>query len=145
EDGIRDFHVTGVQTCALPIWLLLGRQANWPPRRYSTLARFVEPGETLEQTVVREVFEGSAVRVRSCRYLASQPWPFPSSLMLGFLAEAEPDEPVPADVELEDARWFSRGEVGAARRGVTHAEGLLLSPTLSISRWLHEQWYDRGG
>src|SRR5690606_32138363 len=65
--------------------LLLGRQANWPARRYSTLAGFVEPGETLEQTLVREVYEESAVRVCSCRYLASQPWPFPSSLMLGFL------------------------------------------------------------
>lgn len=125
--------------------LLLGRQASWPPRRYSTLAGFVEPGETLEQTVVREVFEESAVRVRSCRYLASQPWPFPSSLMLGFLAEAEPDEPVPADEELEDARWFTRDEIGAALHGDTHADGLLLSPRLSISRWLIEQWYDRGG
>ncbi|MGY1410901.1 NAD(+) diphosphatase [Luteimonas sp. A611] len=125
--------------------LLLGREANWPPRRYSTLAGFVEPGETLEQTVVREVFEESAVRVRSCRYLASQPWPFPSSLMLGFVAEAEPDEPVPADEELEDARWFSRDEIGAALRGETHADGLLLSPRLSISRWLIEQWYERGG
>ena len=125
--------------------LLLGRQANWPPRRYSTLAGFVEPGETLEQTVMREVFEESAVRVRSCRYLASQPWPFPSSLMLGFCAEAEPDEPVPADDELEDARWFTRDEVGAALRGETKDEGLLLSPRLSISRWLIEQWYERGG
>src|SRR5690606_36221780 len=120
--------------------LLLGRQANWPPRRYSTLAGFVEPGETLEQTVVREVFEESAVRVHSCRYLASQPWPFPSSLMLGFLAEAEPDEPVPADEELEDARWFSRDEVGAALRGGTHAERLVLSPRLSISRWRIAEW-----
>ncbi len=122
--------------------LLLGRQANWPPRRYSTLAGFVEPGETLEQTVVREVFEESAVRVRSCRYLASQPWPFPSSLMLGFYAEAEPDTPVAADEELEDARWFTREEVGAALRGETGEQGLLLSPRLSISRWLIEYWYD---
>ncbi|MGJ4803531.1 NAD(+) diphosphatase [Luteimonas sp. SDU82] len=122
--------------------LLLGRQANWPARRYSTLAGFVEPGETLEQTVVREVFEESAVRVRRCRYLASQPWPFPSSLMLGFHAEAEPDVPVPADDELEDARWFSRDEVGAALRGETREAGLLLSPRLSISRWLIASWYD---
>ena len=122
--------------------LLLGRQANWPARRYSTLAGFVEPGETLEQTVAREVFEESAVRVRSCSYLASQPWPFPSSLMLGFHADAEPDEPVPADDELEDARWFSRDEIGAALRGETADAGLLLSPRLSISRWLIESWYD---
>ncbi|WP_202839456.1 NAD(+) diphosphatase [Luteimonas saliphila] len=125
--------------------LLLGRQANWPPRRYSTLAGFVEPGETLEQTVAREVFEESAVRVRSCRYLASQPWPFPSSLMLGFVADAEPDEPHASDEELEDARWFSRDEVGAALRGETREAGLLLSPRLSISRWLVECWYAGDG
>ncbi|TDK22699.1 NAD(+) diphosphatase [Luteimonas aestuarii] len=121
--------------------LLLGRQANWPARRYSTLAGFVEPGETLEQTVVREVFEESAVRVRSCRYLASQPWPFPSSLMLGFVAEAETDVPRVNDVELEDARWFTRDEVGAALRGETKDAGLLVSPRLSISRWLIETWH----
>ena len=121
--------------------LLLGRQAGWPARRYSTLAGFVEPGETLEQTVAREVFEESAVRVRGCRYLASQPWPFPSSLMLGFVADAEPDAPHANDDELEDARWFTRDEVGAALRGETKDEGLLLSPRLSISRWLVEAWF----
>ena len=120
--------------------LLLGRQASWPARRYSTLAGFVEPGETLEQTVAREVMEESGVRVRASRYLASQPWPFPSSLMLGFIAEAEPDPPQ-ANEELEDARWFSRDEVGAALRGETRDEGLLLSPSISISRWLIECWF----
>jgi NAD+ diphosphatase len=120
--------------------LLLGRQASWPARRYSTLAGFVEPGETLEQTVAREVMEESNVRVRSSRYLASQPWPFPSSLMLGFIAEAEPDPPQ-ANEELEDARWFGRDEVGAALRGETVEAGLLLSPSVSISRWLIECWY----
>lgn len=120
--------------------LLLGRQASWPARRYSTLAGFVEPGETLEQTVVREVMEESGVRVRSSRYLASQPWPFPSSLMLGFIAEAEPDPPQ-ANEELEDARWFSRDEVGAALRGENTDAGLLVSPSISISRWLIECWH----
>jgi NAD+ diphosphatase len=120
--------------------LLLGRQASWPPRRYSTLAGFVEPGETLEQTVVREVMEESGVRVRSSRYLASQPWPFPSSLMLGFIADAEPDPPQ-ANEELEDARWFTRHEIGAALRGETAEAGLLLSPSISISRWLIECWH----
>ena len=120
--------------------LLLGRQASWPPRRYSTLAGFVEPGETLEQAVAREVMEEAGVRIRSARYLASQPWPFPSSLMLGFIAEAEPDVPQAND-ELEDARWFTRDEVGAALRGETREEGLLLSPSVSISRWLIECWH----
>ena len=120
--------------------LLLGRQASWPPRRYSTLAGFVEPGETLEQNVAREVMEESGVRVLSSRYLASQPWPFPSSLMLGFVAQAEPDPPQ-ADQELEDVRWYSRDEVGAALRGESGPDGLLLSPSVSISRWLIECWH----
>lgn len=120
--------------------LLLGREARWPPRLYSTLAGFVEPGESLEQTVAREVFEESGVRVRNARYLASQPWPFPSSLMLGFVAEAEADVPVVGD-ELEDARWFTFAEVDAALRGQARDQGLLLSPPLSISRWLIERWH----
>ena len=124
--------------------LLLGRGPGWAPRRYSVLAGFVEPGESLEQTVVREVFEESSVRVRACRYLASQPWPFPSSLMLGFEADAGPDEPHCPSDELEDARWFSRDEVGAALRGESAAEGLLLSPSISISRWLIERWHAGG-
>jgi len=120
--------------------LLLGRNAGWPPRRYSTLAGFVEPGESLEQTVSREVFEESGVRVRACRYLTSQPWPFPSSLMLGFAADAEPDAPQVGD-ELEDARWFTFSEVDAALRGESAEGGLLLSPSISISRWLVEHWH----
>jgi NAD+ diphosphatase len=123
--------------------LLLGRQAQWASGLYSVLAGFVEPGESLEQTVVREVFEESGIRVRTCRYLASQPWPFPSSLMLGFSAEADPDEPVVGD-ELEDARWVARDEVGAALRGEDATTGLRLSPPVSISRWLIERWYGGG-
>jgi NAD+ diphosphatase len=125
--------------------LLLGRQASWPARRYSVLAGFVEPGESLEQTVAREVFEEAGVRVRNARYLASQPWPFPGSLMLGFMAEAEPDDPVVGD-ELEDARWFDVDSVraGLARDWETpmadDEPGIALSPPISISRWLIEQW-----
>ncbi len=122
--------------------LLLGRQANWAPRRYSVLAGFVEPGESLEQTVVREVFEESRVRVRECRYLGTQPWPFPGALMLGFAATAEDDVPC-VDGELEDARWFSVDEVGAAlaRDIEDDGEGIRLSPPISISRSLIEHWY----
>ncbi|MEJ7747431.1 MAG: NAD(+) diphosphatase, partial [Luteimonas sp.] len=127
--------------------LLLGRQASWPVRRYSTLAGFVEPGESLEQTVAREVFEEAGVRVRNSRYLASQPWPFPGSLMLGFVADAEPDVPRIGD-ELEDARWFDIDAVGRAigRESGGEPDNLrdddfLLSPSISISRWLVERWH----
>ncbi|MGY1426562.1 NAD(+) diphosphatase [Lysobacter sp. A289] len=121
--------------------LLLGRQAGWAPRRYSVLAGFVEPGESLEQTVAREVLEESAVRVRASRYLASQPWPFPGQLMLGFIALAHPDEPR-VDDELEDARWFSVDEIRAAVLAGDDepGDGLRLSPSISISRWLIDYW-----
>ena len=124
--------------------LLLGRQGSWPPRRYSVVAGFVEPGESLEQTVAREVLEETGVRVRDCRYLASQPWPFPGALMLGFSARAEPDVPQVGD-ELEDARWFSADEIRAAQaRDVLPADdddgGPLLASPISIARWLIEQW-----
>jgi NAD+ diphosphatase len=115
--------------------LLLGRQASWPQGRYSLLAGFVEPGETLEQTVVREVMEEAGVRVLRADYVASQPWPFPSGMMLGFCALAEPDAPRCND-ELEDARWFARDELLAEV-----ASGKLgLSRTESISRWLIDRW-----
>jgi NAD+ diphosphatase len=125
--------------------LLLGRQSAWPSKRYSVLAGFVEPGESLEQTVAREVFEESGVRVIGCRYLASQPWPFPGSLMIGFIAHAHPDDPVVGD-ELEDARWFTLDEVRAGLSRdwtIPLAEddpGITLSPPISIARWLIEQW-----
>ncbi|MFC3550335.1 NAD(+) diphosphatase [Lysobacter cavernae] len=125
--------------------LLLGRQSAWPARRYSVIAGFVEPGETLEQTVAREVLEETGVRVRRCHYLASQPWPFPGALMLGFAAQAEPDVPQVSD-ELEAAAWFTREEVRAAcARGEwdgadDDGEGPVLSPSISISRWLIEHW-----
>lgn len=122
--------------------LLLGRQANWPPRRYSVLAGFVEPGETLEQTVVREVFEETGVRVRGCRYLGTQPWPFPGALMLGFTADADADEPR-VDGELEDARWVSCEEVEAAlQRADGDETGIRLPPKLSIARALIERWHE---
>ena len=90
---------------------LLGRQANWPEDRYSTIAGFVEPGESLEDAVRREVYEETNILVGNVSYHSSQPWPFPSSLMLGFVAEARSVEIVRNDGELEDAAWFTRKEL----------------------------------
>ncbi len=126
--------------------LLLGRQASWAPRRYSVVAGFVEPGESLEQTVAREVHEETQIRIDSCQYLGAQPWPFPGALMLGFRAEADGTQTPQVDGELEDARWFTREEVGAAlaRDGHDDGTGLLLAPSISIARALIEDWYRRG-
>lgn len=118
--------------------LLLGRQASWPEKRWSVLAGFVEPGESLEQAVAREVMEEAGVPVLESRYDASQPWPFPAALMVGFHATALPVEPVVSD-ELEQARWFSLADIETQ---VASGE-LLLSPRLSIARWLIDAWMDR--
>lgn len=126
--------------------LLLGRQATWPPRRYSVIAGFVEPGESLEQTVAREVHEETQVRIDACQYLGAQPWPFPGALMLGFRASATAGQQPQVDGELEDARWFTRQEVGAAlaRADADDGQSLRLAPSISIARALIEDWYQRG-
>jgi NAD+ diphosphatase len=92
---------------------LLGRQSTWPPGRYSTIAGFVEPGESLEDAVAREVMEETGVPVTGARYDSSQPWPFPASIMIGFRAWARPGSPVRVNGELEHARWFTREEIRA--------------------------------
>ncbi|HZV11090.1 MAG TPA: NAD(+) diphosphatase, partial [Novosphingobium sp.] len=91
--------------------LLLGRQPRFPPHRYSALAGFIEPGEAVEEAVAREIWEEAGLRVADVRYVASQPWPFPSSLMLACHAEALDDAITIDTTELEDARWFTRAEV----------------------------------
>ncbi len=115
---------------------LLGRQAEWGAHRFSTLAGFVELGETLEDTVRREVREESGVRVGAVVYQASQPWPFPSSLMIGFRAQAL-DDAIEVGDEIVEARWFSPADIDRERETGT----LKLSPPLSISRWLLGCWY----
>lgn len=112
---------------------LLGRQATWPARRYSTIAGFVEPGESLEDAVAREVEEETSVKVTGVRYHSSQPWPFPSSIMIGFHATAEPGSPVRVTGELEAASWFTREDIesGAALVPPSHAISYRL-----IAAWL---------
>src|ERR1035441_9294609 len=90
--------------------LLLGRRAGWPGNRYSVLAGFVSPGESLEEAVVREVREESGIQAYDPRFVTSQPWPFPASLMLGFDARSDGGEPRALDGELEDVQWFTRSE-----------------------------------
>ncbi len=116
---------------------LLGRQAAWPAGRYSTIAGFVEPGESLEDAVAREVFEETGVRVERIEYHSSQPWPFPSSLMLGFMAHAATAEIHLRDQELEDAQWFTRADLVAGRA--------IVPPNVSISFRLIEHWFDAAG
>ena len=114
---------------------LLGRQEIWPEGMYSTLAGFVEPGETLENAVAREVFEESGIEVKNVSYHSSQPWPFPSSLMLGFYAEAKSFDININKSEIEDVQWFTRGELKNFSN-----QNKYLPRELSISRRLIEDW-----
>ena len=116
--------------------ILLGSQGIWEENRWSILAGFVEPGESLDAAVRREMFEESGLRVTHPEYLASQAWPFPYSLMLGFTARVEGDQQLKADgVEIEKLRWFSRAELTA------EADQLLLPNRISIARAIIERWH----
>ncbi len=117
--------------------LLLGGGGPVDAKNYSTLAGFVEPGETLEQAVIREIHEEVGVRVTHCQYLGSQSWPFPASLMLGFTAITPDTEAKPDGVEVTRARWFSREELQEA----VLAGEITISSRLSIARSLIEHWY----
>ncbi len=121
--------------------VLLGRQPQYPPGRYSALAGFVEPGESVEEAVARELREEAGIRVRNVRYLASQPWPFPGQLMLACLAEAESDELVIDRTELEDAIWADRAGVGAALAGRPDAP-FLAPPHFAIAHTLLSRWLE---
>jgi len=119
---------------------LLGRQAGWPETLYSAVAGFVEPGESLEDAVVREVAEEAGIAVTAAHYHSSQPWPFPSSIMLGFTASAAADVIVRHDEELADARWFSRGDIVAGLQD----RSLRVARRVSIAYRLLEDWFDAG-
>ncbi|SDQ72540.1 NAD(+) diphosphatase [Quadrisphaera sp. DSM 44207] len=117
--------------------LLLGHNPAWPPRRYSTLAGFVEPGESLEAAVRREVLEEVGVAVGEVTYLGNQPWPFPASLMLAFSGRALDARVRTDEVEITDARWFAREELA----GAVEDGSVLLPPGVSIARRMIEHWY----
>ena len=119
--------------------LLLGRQPHYPPGRFSALAGFVEPGETIEAAVARELKEEAGIDVTDVRYVASQPWPFPSSLMIGCRARALDDSLTVDFTELDDARWFTREEVAAAIVGEDNAS-FLPPPRYAIARTLLDDW-----
>ena len=121
--------------------LLLGRQPHYPPGRYSALAGFVEPGESIEAAVARELKEEAGIDVRDVRYICSQPWPFPNSLMIGAWAEAIDDSLTIDRTELDDARWFTRDEVVTALRNDSDAAFQPPPPT-AIARTLLERWVD---
>lgn len=116
---------------------LLGRSFAWPEGRYSTLAGFCEPGETLEDAVRREVAEEVGIVIGAVEYFGNQPWPLPASLMLGFVGRAESTEIVVDEHEIEDAQWFTRTEM----RDQAEAGTLVLPGGVSISRSLVEHWY----
>jgi NAD+ diphosphatase len=117
---------------------LLARNAQWPERRVSILAGFVEPGESAEQAVAREVHEETGITVAAVRYVASQPWPMPHSLMLGFRARATGNLEITVDSEeIAEARWFSRDEL---REAIASGE-IRLPPPVSIAHRIIESWY----
>ena len=123
--------------------LLLGRQPRFPEGFYSALAGFVEPGESIEEAVKREVLEEAGIVARDVTYVASQPWPFPSSLMLGCHAFADDDTITIDETELEDARWFTRDEVARAVAGGADAP-FVAPPAVAIAHQLMRWWLARG-
>lgn len=127
----------GVERC------LLGRQASWPSGNYSALAGFVDAGESLEEAVIREVKEESGIDVSQAHYIASQPWPFPSSVMIGFIADACSEAIDLGEDELEDARWFSREELSLFGEWGDETSQFKKPRHSSISRHLLEYWINQ--
>ena len=122
--------------------VLIGRQPRFPAGRYSALAGFVEPGETFEGAVIRELFEEAGVRARDVRYVMDQPWPFPSSLMIACMAQVDDDRLTLDTTEIEDAMWVSADEVRAALAG--HADARFIAPPrMAVARHLLLHWVNQ--
>ncbi len=121
---------------------LLGRQAIWPKGMYSALAGFLEPGESIEEACARELKEEAGLSTASVRYHSTQPWPYPSSLMIGLIAEVENDDAAPSDTELEAVKWFTREEAKALLAGAL--PGLFCPPKLAIAHQLLKAWAEEG-
>ena len=126
--------------------ILLGRQPRFPEGNYSALAGFVEPGETIEEAVAREVHEEAGVRVRDVKYVMSQPWPFPSSLMIGCHAYADDPAIVVDKNELEDARWFTRADIAealAAAKAGGKGKAVTVPPRTAVAHHLINWWIEQ--
>lgn len=119
---------------------MLGRQEAWPPGMFSALAGFLEPGESIEEACARELAEEAGLRTRQVRYHSTQPWPYPSSLMIGLIAEVEDDEGTPDQTELSEVRWFTRAEAKLLIKG--EIEGTFCPPPLAIAHQLIKAWAD---
>jgi NAD+ diphosphatase len=148
-DACRAQHFPGADPVVIMLAVdggrcLLGRQARWPKGMVSCLAGFVEPGETIEEAVRREVHEEAGLECGEVAYVASQPWPFPSSLMLGCLARATSQAIHVDGAELEDARWFDRAEVVAMLEG-RHPDGLQAPNPMAIAHHILKYWAEGGG
>jgi NAD+ diphosphatase len=143
--GTEHFPRVNPVTIMLPVYqgrALLGRQAAWPTGRMSALAGFLEPGESIEEACARELKEEAGLTAVRVAYHSSQPWPFPSNLMIGLIAEVDSDDARPDQTELEAVRWFTRDELRQVLENPEGWEGVLAAPKLAIARTLMEAWVE---